>query len=173
MKIREKVDFNLKNSSIFIGVIIALVCGVTISIIIGINLVFIISLASGIILGSANTFFLNYFTKRALDRGKKSIVLLSCYLRGFVFLVIFYFAITQFGYTGGLGAALGYLSSYAGIMLSTLLMIKRNKANKNIDSDLVIDGDINNILIRDFDMTMYRNGRKFITYKMFNRMKEI
>lgn len=173
MIIRQFSKNNLVLNSIIFGVIIAILGGIVTSIIIGINLKYILTLTAGITLGSLNTFFLDLFTKYALDRGHKLSVLLSSYIRLLVFAVLFYFSITRFGNVGGLGAGIGYLASYVGIMISAAVMPKNNPVciyenATNNDSD-----NLRYFFVKSFEMVKYNNGRTFVTHKLFKKVKKI
>ena len=172
MRKRDHRSYNLIQNSIIFGLGVAFLSGAITSIIIGINPVFLLALTAGIALGLANTVLLNYFAKRALDKGSKMSFIFSGYLRIFVFLVLFYFAITKFGNIGGLGAGMGYISSYVGIMISAKFLPKDNPDLKYCKGVEYVDGKPKFLLIKDFDMVKTLNGRTFVTHRLFKKVEE-
>lgn len=170
MKIKANATYNLRKKSMIFGIMIALLSGIVSTIIIGINLKFIVTLIAGTLLGLLNTLLLDFFTKRALDKGKTVTVLFSCYLRLIFFVILFYFSITLLGNAGGLGAGIGYLSSYAGIMLSAALMPKDNPVCE-YEEVKYVNGKPRILLIKKYETVRTYNGRNFVTHKIFKKVK--
>ena len=173
MKKRLIENFNLKRYSILIGIAIALLSSVVTMLILGFKLSFTLTVMTGIILGTLNTILLDYFARRALENSKKITVLISTYSRLIVFGIVFYFSITVFGNLGGLGAAIGFLSSYGGIIIASAIMPKSNPVCEYEPIVQYVNGRPRFMVIRNYEMTKYRDGRTYVTNRLYKKAKVI
>lgn len=169
---RKKSTNNLIQNSIIFGILIAFLSGAITTIIIGFNLKFLLTLFVGIFLGATNTILSDYFNKKAIEKGRAITVVLSGQLRLLAFAALFYFAITKLGYAGALGAGLGFLSSYIGIMIATALRPKSKPVYKKSNEVEYVNDMPRIIFIKDFERVRYHNGKTFVTHKKFNKRED-